>query len=65
MITRIRNISDTQVAPRMGRVSRNYLTKKKLLWDKVAPRMGRVSRNDYDMIILDEISGRAPHGACE
>ena len=53
------------VAPREGRVSRNYNDGLSLYRNQVAPREGRVSRNNIVHVFRFADLGRAPRGACE
>ena len=54
-----------QVAPREGRVSRNFVMISKPGLLTVAPREGRVSRNEKQREFYPGINSRAPRGACE
>ena len=54
-----------QVAPRMGRVSRNCCRTILAVDSAIAPRMGRVSRNHAAGARARKKKRRAPHGACE
>ena len=54
------------VAPREGRVSRNYENEKRAAFGlRVAPREGRVSRNEKKVRPYLLRGRRAPRGACE
>ena len=53
------------VAPREGRVSRNYDYNADVETKRVAPREGRVSRNSATIDGEDGQNRRAPRGACE
>ena len=59
-------ITQIDVAPREGRVSRNCKCHLPCgCCVSVAPREGRVSRNPYGEQIVGTLTGRAPRGACE
>ena len=45
ILTSLDQFPGVVVAPRMGRVSRNFRQPAQLAQERVAPRMGRVSRN--------------------
>ena len=65
MISSILSDASASVAPREGRVSRNYATPNNGRYRMVAPREGRVSRNGKQYLGQHEPEGRAPRGACE
>ena len=53
------------VAPREGRVSRNFKNQAYHRSFFVAPREGRVSRNYANRVAICLVCSRAPRGACE